>query len=160
STPPICSGKESASGVTNRLAPRLRNSWASRSPTSSETLSAAVATALPSASAAMVSNLRRGRRVNESATSRRNIAPGQKSVFVQESVCGGNPREERFLTPQTSFGMTELHFFCKLLERLQPGYFGISSAALLSAETSITIVSPSTLEAKPMGLHPPFCPIE
>ena len=81
-------------------------------------------------------------------------------MFVQESLCGGNPREEGFLTPQTPFGMTELYFCSKLPERLLFPYFGISSAAFVSAETSITMVSPSTRDAKPMGLQPPFCPIE
>src|SRR5260221_3787017 len=73
STPPISSGSESASGVTTRFAPSDLNSSESRSPTSSETLSAAVATAIPSESAAAVSSLRRGRRVKLSAISRKNI---------------------------------------------------------------------------------------
>src|SRR5260221_831804 len=76
----MSSGSESASGVTRRLAPRLRNSWARRSPTSRDTLSAAVATAIPRASAARVSNLRFGRRGNESAPSRRNIYRGLVSA--------------------------------------------------------------------------------
>src|SRR5579863_3581607 len=73
STPPISSGSESASGVTTRFAPSDLNSSESRSPTSSETLSAAVATAMPSDSAAAVRNFRRGRRVKLSAISRKNI---------------------------------------------------------------------------------------
>src|SRR5260370_14927500 len=67
------SGNEWAGGVTSKFARRLRNSRASRSPTSSETLSAAVATAMPKASAAPVRSLCRGRRLKESATSRINI---------------------------------------------------------------------------------------
>src|SRR5437016_8004079 len=74
STPPISRGSESASGVTTRFAPRALNSSESRSPTSSETLSAAVATAMPSESAAAVRNLRRGRRAKLSAMRRRNMA--------------------------------------------------------------------------------------
>jgi len=45
---------ESACGVTNRFAHQASEFLARRSPTSSDTLSAAVATAMPRASAAMV----------------------------------------------------------------------------------------------------------
>src|SRR5882724_8166463 len=83
STPPISRGSESASGVTTRFAPRDLNSSESRSPTSSETLSAAVATAMPSESAAAVRNLRRGRRVKLSAMRRRNMAIREQRSATQ-----------------------------------------------------------------------------
>src|SRR5271156_4472276 len=66
-------GSVSDMGVTIRLAPRLRNSRARRSPTSSATVSVAVATAMPTTSAAAVSTLRRGLRTNDSRTRRANI---------------------------------------------------------------------------------------
>src|ERR1039458_7463316 len=59
--------------MTSRLAPRERNSCARRSPTSSATSSVAVATAMPSASAAAVNTFRRGFLANESLTIRKNI---------------------------------------------------------------------------------------
>src|SRR5882724_1544797 len=80
STPPISRGSESASGVTTRLAPRDLNSSESRSPTSSETLSVAVATAMPSESAAAVRNWRR---VKLSAMRRRNMAIREQRPATQ-----------------------------------------------------------------------------
>src|ERR1700722_2533909 len=71
-----------------RLAPRARNSWARRSPTSSETLKAAVTTAIPRASAAPVRSLRRGRRPKESATRRRNINVGEHARLARNLLSG------------------------------------------------------------------------
>src|SRR3984893_5266976 len=69
-----------------RLAPRARNSCERRSPTSSETLKAAVTTAMPRARAAPVSSLRRGRRPNESATRRRNIIVGESDPQLTRNL--------------------------------------------------------------------------
>src|SRR3984893_5750842 len=72
-----------------RLAPRARNSCERRSPTSSETLKAAVTTAMPRARAAPVSSLRRGRRPNESATRRRNIIVGESDPQLTRNLLSG-----------------------------------------------------------------------
>src|SRR5579884_275093 len=78
-----------------RLAPRERNSRARRSPTSRATLSAAVATAMPSASAAPVRNWRRGRRVKESVTRRRNIKVSDQRAANSKQTFGQDTRESK-----------------------------------------------------------------
>src|SRR5215469_6924979 len=91
----MSSGSESACGVTSRFAPRLRNSRAKRSPTSSDTLSAAVATAIPKARAAKVSSLRLGRRVKESVTSRKNIDLQSREQLTTSSEQESDSAEQR-----------------------------------------------------------------
>src|SRR5258706_4009565 len=117
--PPISSGNESAFGVTSRFAPRLRNSRAKRSPTSSETLIAAVATAIPNARAAPVRSLCRGRRLKESATSLRNMG----FLILEETVLQPTTAvriANHFLQPaQAQTGVSVLlgHLFFRLRQR-------------------------------------------
>jgi len=72
----ISRGSVSAAGVTRRFAPREREFMRQAVANVSATSSVAVATAMPNASAAAVSAFRRGLRVNESLTMRRNIVAG------------------------------------------------------------------------------------
>src|SRR5438445_548076 len=81
-------GRVSAFGATTRFAPRLRNSRASRSSTSSATLSVAVATAMPVASAAPARILRRGLSRNDRLTRRRNtgLSPRGRQARPEERL--------------------------------------------------------------------------
>src|SRR5579864_6489856 len=73
--PPISTGSALDFGVTIRLAPRLRSSRLTRSPTSSIAPSMAVATADPRATAPTAMALRRGARPSDCPTNRRNNSP-------------------------------------------------------------------------------------
>src|SRR5260370_19442699 len=117
--PPISSGNESAFGVTSRFAPRLRNSRAKRSPTSSETLIAAVATAIPNARAAPVRSLWRGRRLKESATTLRNMGCHYSAERGLQPTTAGR-LANHFLQPaQAQTGVSVLlgHLFFRLRQR-------------------------------------------
>src|SRR5260370_34400112 len=119
------SGNEWAGGVTSKFARRLRNSRASRSPTSSETLSAAVATAMPNASAAPVRSLCRGRRLKESATSRINMGLSvlQERVVQPIIAVRGSPKYfPQLVQPQTRVSELLRHLFFRLRQRAHIHY--------------------------------------
>src|SRR5580704_17270590 len=83
-----------------RFAPRVRNSRARRSPTSSATVSVDVATAMPTISAAAVSTFRRGVLMNDSLTRRANIGLGmnrlRRTSEVREIDDDFSPFDARF----------------------------------------------------------------
>src|SRR5271165_748812 len=92
--PPISTGSDRALGVTNRLAPRLRNSRFTRSPISSMTPSMAVATAVPMATAATVIALRRGDRRMDWLTKRKNMRlAGIAEDFLAGDELGGGDHQ-------------------------------------------------------------------
>src|SRR5258708_5870621 len=88
--PPITTGREADFGVTIRLAPKLRSSRFTRSPTSSMAPSMAVATADPSATAPIAMAFRRGARRIDWPTNRRNnsTTPADEMPGARQQLAG------------------------------------------------------------------------